>query len=188
MRVDLAALRRGHVEAGEECDIEGVGPIPVAEVRDLLDDPDTLVEAVLTDGVDVLAIRRLDRYISPALRTALETRDRACVVPGCGNAGRLEIDHITDFAKNGPTSLDNLARLCRHHHGLKTRKRWRLTRLRDGTWRFEPPNDAQATHRGGSPKREGGDPPGTLYIRWRLQKAKEAAERARAGASTHAGV
>ena len=126
IRVDLAALRRGHVEGGEECEIDGAGPITVAEVRDLINDPETLVEAILTEGEDLIAIHRLDRYISPKLRAALETRDRTCVVPGCDKSERLEIDHVVLVSDDGPTSLDNLARLCKHHHALKTHKNWRL--------------------------------------------------------------
>ena len=34
--VDAAALRRGEVESGETCEIRGVGPVPVATVRELL--------------------------------------------------------------------------------------------------------------------------------------------------------
>jgi hypothetical protein len=33
VRVDHAALKRGHVVAGELCEVPGVGPIPVAAAR-----------------------------------------------------------------------------------------------------------------------------------------------------------
>ena len=87
------------------------------------------------------------------LRTALVARDRTCVVPGCGVSWGLEIDHVVPFAEGGPTSLDNLALLCHHHHFLKTFEGWVLERTggerTDGggpgraragpTWTFEPP-------------------------------------------------
>jgi len=38
LRADLAALARGHLTTGEVCEIPGVGPVPVTEVRDLLGD------------------------------------------------------------------------------------------------------------------------------------------------------
>lgn len=148
IRVDLSALRRGYVVDGETCEADGVGPISVAEARATIDEHDTLVEAILANGADIVAISRLDRYISPALRAALEERDPTCVVPGCDQTDHLEIDHVILFTHGGPTALDNLGRLCRHHHALKTRKRWRLARAPDGTWTFEPPD---ADIRAGSP-------------------------------------
>jgi len=45
---------------------------------------------------------------------------------GCNVRDHLEIDHIVPLAEGGPTSLDNLARLCRWHHGLKTHRGYRL--------------------------------------------------------------
>jgi hypothetical protein len=42
-------------------------------------------------------------------------------VPGCSATRNLEIDHrLVPFAEGGPTELANLARLCHHHHFLKT--------------------------------------------------------------------
>jgi hypothetical protein len=35
--VDSAALARGHTEPGERCEIDRVGPVPVATARSLLD-------------------------------------------------------------------------------------------------------------------------------------------------------
>jgi hypothetical protein len=81
--------------------------------------------------------------ITAALRTALVDRDRRCVVPGCLVATGLEIDHVLPITEGGPTELDNLARLCHHHHHLKTYGGWRLTRTGtkpDGipAWAFAP--------------------------------------------------
>jgi 5-methylcytosine-specific restriction endonuclease McrA len=74
-----------------------------------------------------------DRIIPAAIRTALEHRDPTCVVPGCNRRRDLEIDHIVPLAHGGPTSLANLARLCRWHHAQKTHHGWRLTG-RPGNW------------------------------------------------------
>lgn len=111
VRVDHAALVRGYQERDETCEIPGVGPIPVATARALASD--AILSAVVTKGVDVKAVAHLGRTIPARLRTALEARDSECVVPGCHNRRRLEIDHIEPFAEGGPTSLDNLVRLCR---------------------------------------------------------------------------
>ena len=54
VRVDHAALVRGHVEDGEVCDIPGVGPIPVATARTLA--ADGVLKVLVTKGVDVVAV------------------------------------------------------------------------------------------------------------------------------------
>jgi hypothetical protein len=143
LRVDHAAWVRGHTEAGETCEIEGVGPIPVATARGLGND--AIVSAVVVGGSDVTTVAHLGRRIPAHLRTALEARDPMCVVPGCGHDKELETDHIVPWAEGGPTRLDNLARLCRWHHYLKTHRRYRLCG-EPGRWRWEPP-DATAQDR-----------------------------------------
>jgi hypothetical protein len=124
VRVDHAAFVRGHVQEGEVCEIPGIGPIPVATARALADD--AVLSAVVTHGTDVQSIARIDRTIPAKLRTALEARDPICVVEGCDARHDLEIDHVVPFAEGGPTSLPNLARLCRWHHYLKTHRGYRL--------------------------------------------------------------
>jgi hypothetical protein len=124
VRVDAGALRRGHVDGDEVCEIPGVGPIPVAVAKDLLGD--SVFHAVVTDGVDVKAVTSAKRTIPAALRRALSERDGTCAVPGCNATLRLQIDHCWDFAKDGPTKLANLQRLCPPHHAMKTRRGFRL--------------------------------------------------------------
>ncbi|HEY6531185.1 MAG TPA: HNH endonuclease signature motif containing protein [Acidimicrobiales bacterium] len=52
IRVDSPALERGHTEAGERCEITGVGPVPVTEVQQLLLRDDTFTAVVATDASD----------------------------------------------------------------------------------------------------------------------------------------
>jgi hypothetical protein len=91
--------------------------------------------------VDLAAVRR-GRTINRRLRTALAFRDRRCVVPGCGVAYGLEIDHVHPLESGGRTELDNLALLCGHHHRQKTYEGWVLERTgptdEDPRWRFTP--------------------------------------------------
>ena len=137
MRADLSALRRGHLRAGEVCEIEGVGPISLDEAVDTMGR--ALCHLVITDGVDVTTICRLGRNIPTSMALALLERDRTCVVPGCDRTRGLEFDHWqVDFAQGGETSMDNLARLCHHHHQLKTHQGYRLVGG-PGHWQFLAP-------------------------------------------------
>lgn len=135
--VDAAALVRGGTEDGEVCEIDGVGPVPVATARGLMGD--ALLTLCVTDGSDVRTVSSTSRVVPARVRKALGLRDPACVVPGCGQRIHLEIDHWrVDFSRGGLTSLDNLCRLCTPHHRLKTRTGWRLDGG-PGRWRWLPP-------------------------------------------------
>jgi hypothetical protein len=140
VRVDLEALRRGRIGPGELCELDGHGPVPVPVVAGLIDD--AFVNLVFTESGDIRAVSHLGRTINSQLRTALAFRDRCCVVPGCGVAYSLEIDHVVPMEQGGPTEIDNLALLCRHHHRMKTYDGWELARTGrsddDPGWRFTP--------------------------------------------------
>ena len=140
VQVDAAAFERGRVNAGETCRIPGVAPIPVATARRLASNG--VVKAIERKGVEVRRVAHLGRTIAAHLRTALEARDPACVVPGCDVRTHLEIDHIVPYANGGATRLDNLARLCRYHHAAKTHRGWRLEGSPgDWVWRRGRPPD-----------------------------------------------
>lgn len=124
VEVDRAAFERGHVMPGERCVIRGVGPVPVAVARRMA--KDGLVKILERDGVQVTRVAHAGRTIPAHLRTALEARDPTCVVPDCDMRNGLEIDHVVPLAVGGETRMDNLARLCRYHHGQKTHRGWRL--------------------------------------------------------------
>lgn len=136
VHVDHAALIRGYAKDGETCEIPGIGTVPVAYVRDLAND--AVCHVVLT-GTDVTVVSSLRRYIPVAIARALDQRDPTCVSPGCRRRHNLETHHWRrDFAKDGPTELDNLCRLCAYHHHLVTWCGWTLTGG-PGRWRLLPP-------------------------------------------------
>jgi len=139
MRIDLEALVRGSLLPGEECSIDGTGHVPVSVVQRYLDIAQ--VHLAVTKGVDVVSIFSFSRTIPAALRRALEVRDRTCVVPGCQSTFHLEIDHVHEYGKRGPTALSNLCRLCRFHHRLKTVGKYRIEGG-PGNWRWEKKGDA----------------------------------------------
>ena len=126
------------VDHNGDATVDGA-PVPPETVADVLADDDTRVQTVTRQR------RRRHRHhlASPATSpkpsaTPSKRRDPTCVVPGCGSRLGLQIDHVHDFAHNGPTSLDNLCRLCRHHHRLKTIGRYTISRNPDGTWNYRP--------------------------------------------------
>ncbi len=149
--IDIQALLRGHTQAGETCEIPGVGPVPVSLLYDYA--PEAVWHALITDGVDIRSYCSMTRHIPTMLRVALEARDRECIVPGCNATTGLQIDHIIPVEEHGPTSYANLGRLCHFdHHDKKHRKGWKLSGG-PGHWTFTPPDQA----RDAAP--DGPDPP-----------------------------
>jgi hypothetical protein len=139
VRVDHDALVRGHTEPGEVCEIPGVGPIPVATAQRLADD--AILKVLVTDGVDIRAVANAGRSVPGHLRTALQERDRACVVPGCPVDRGLEVHHYrVTHRDGGKLSMHNCARVCGWHHYLATHHGYRLDRA-DGVWQWMPPDD-----------------------------------------------
>jgi 5-methylcytosine-specific restriction endonuclease McrA len=130
----------------------------------VLADPDQPGQSVLEDGARVSAetSRRLacdasrvvmrhdedgrtlevgarTRTIPPALRRALHHRDQGCRFPGCGlpfGQGH----HVRHWAQGGPTTLSNLAMLCRRHHRAVHEQGYQVDRQPDGALRFRRPD------------------------------------------------
>ncbi len=101
MHVSYDAYLRGFTIPGEICEIEGAGPISVANARQLASD--SIMKAIITNAVDVTLISHLGRTIPTHLRTAIEVRDRTCVIAGCEIDRHLEIDHNIPVEASGPT-------------------------------------------------------------------------------------
>ena len=141
VRVDREALLRGRAEGDESCEIEGVGPVPVSVARRLASD--ALLEAIVAEGTELTHVLPLGRSVPRRLRRALEAREPTCAVPGCDARENLEIDHLVPWAEGGPTTLDNLVRLCGWHHGLKTHRGFRLAG-RPGEWTWRGPDRRRA--------------------------------------------
>jgi Domain of unknown function (DUF222) len=136
--VDSAALARGHTQNGERCEIDQVGPVPVATVRTLLDDASVAV--LVRDGDDITDVSSPKRTIPMKLRRALEARYPTCGVKSCANDQFLQIDHVVPIEEHGKTSIDNTWRICAHHHHLKTYFGWKVIG-EPGNWDLVPPDD-----------------------------------------------
>ncbi|MEZ4416009.1 MAG: DUF222 domain-containing protein [Gemmatimonadota bacterium] len=85
----------------------------------------------------VLDVGRKTRTIPPAIRRALEARDRGCRFPGCGRRF-TDAHHVQHWADGGGTSVGNLILTCPQHHRL----------LHEGGFRVELAADGKATFYG----------------------------------------
>ena len=79
------------------------------------------------------------RTIPPALRRALQHRDRGCRFPGCG-VPFGQGHHLRHWARGGPTTLSNLALLCRRHHRAVHEEGYHVSRDVNGALRFTRPD------------------------------------------------
>jgi len=96
---------------------------------------------VMQHGRDgrVVEVAARTRTIPAALRRALHQRDRGCRFPGC--VVRFgQGHHIRHWAQGGPTTLSNLALLCRRHHRAVHEEGYKVERLSDGELQFRRPN------------------------------------------------
>ncbi|PYM16264.1 MAG: hypothetical protein DMD81_13010 [Candidatus Rokuibacteriota bacterium] len=88
---------------------------------------------------NVTEIGARTRTIPPALRRALQHRDQGCRFPGCG-LPFIQGHHIQHWANGGPTTLSNLASLCRRHHRAVHEDGYQIDREPDGTLTFRRPD------------------------------------------------
>jgi hypothetical protein len=93
---------------------DGAMNVSAETSRRIACDASVVVMRHTVDG-SVLDVGRKTRTIPPAIRRALLARDSGCHFPGC-TARRCDGHHIRHWADGGPTTLHNLALLCRRHH------------------------------------------------------------------------
>ncbi len=122
--------------------LEGYGPIDAATARRIAARAPSFTR-ILThpETGAVLSVGR-DRYAVPKdLRTWLRVRDETCRFPGCNrNAGRADVDHVTDWQYGGGTDYGNLVHLCRSHHRVKHHTAWSSTSAGGGRVRWLSPS------------------------------------------------
>ena len=121
-------------EAGR-CELEE-GPALAAETARRLSCDASLIRIAEGARGQPLDVGRRTRSIPPALRRALESRDRGCRFPGCTQTRHVDGHHIHHWADGGETKLANLVLLCRFHHRMVHEGRVAIQRLDDGHQRF----------------------------------------------------
>jgi hypothetical protein len=120
--LDLATARG---EADCAGDIPGWGPVPPTVARRILTDDHPFQWRILGPTGTTHSEPTQSRRPTTAQRRLVETRHPTCVFPGCRmSAGSADLDHTRAVHHGGPTSIDNLTPLCRHHHRAKHQAGW----------------------------------------------------------------
>jgi 5-methylcytosine-specific restriction endonuclease McrA len=136
VHVDAAVL--ADAEAPGQSVLDGGTHVPPGTSQRLACDATRVVMRHDVDG-RVTEVGARTRTIPPAIRRALHHRDRGCRFPGCGlpfGQGH----HIRHWAHGGPTTLSNLAMLCRRHHRAVHEEGYQVERQPDGTLSFSTPH------------------------------------------------
>ena len=134
VHVDEAALA-GDDEAA--CTLEE-GPALAAETARRLACDGSLVELRERAG-EPLSVGRKTRTVPPAMRRALQARDRCCRFPGCDNRRFVDAHHIRHWAQGGETKLTNLVLLCGRHHRFVHEGGYSVAQLADDSLAFRDP-------------------------------------------------
>ena len=124
--------------ANGSCELEGGSALHPEAARRLACDAG-VVRILERDGRP-LSVGRRTRSVPPALRRALQSRDRGCRFPGCCESRFVDAHHIEHWARGGPTTLHNLVQLCRYHHRLLHEGGYRVERRSRGGLLFRRPD------------------------------------------------
>jgi hypothetical protein len=127
-----------HVDAKGGASVLEDGPALAPETAERLACDASIVELVERDGVP-LSVGRKTRTVPPAIRRALQARDRRCSFPGCENKRFLHAHHIRHWARGGETRLDNLLLLCPRHHRFVHEAGYSIRSCGNGKFEFRDP-------------------------------------------------
>jgi len=136
VHVDAETLKHSH--AGR-CELEP-GPSIAAETARRLSCDASIVRIVESEKGEPLDVGRRTRTIPPAIRRALNSRDRGCRFPGCSFKRYVDGHHVKHWAQGGETRLANLVTLCRFHHRQVHEGQVVVQFLDDGAFRFRRPD------------------------------------------------
>src|SRR5437763_4564614 len=136
VHVDAAVL--ADADAPGQSVVEDGAYVPAETSQRLACDASRVVMRHDADG-RITEVGARTRTIPPALRRALEHRDQGCRFPGCGRRFG-QGHHIRHWAHGGPTTLSNLAMLCRRHHRAVHEEGFKVERQPDGELYFRRPD------------------------------------------------
>ncbi|KAF0834725.1 HNH endonuclease signature motif containing protein [Ornithinibacter aureus] len=131
------------------CEMPGIGVIDVDTIEALLQTVPLDVARALLDARTGTVLDAVTGAYRPTtgITHFVTTRDGTCRMWGCDRPARAcDLDHVKPWPQ-GETSPANLGGLCRRHHRLKQRGRWRYTLTPDGTVEWvSPTGKKRITH------------------------------------------
>jgi 5-methylcytosine-specific restriction endonuclease McrA len=136
VHVDAAVL--ADADAPGQSVLEDGARVPAGTSQRLACDASRVVMRHDQEG-RMLEVGARTRTIPPAIRRALHHRDHGCRFPGCA-VPFGQGHHIRHWAQGGPTTLSNLALLCRRHHRAVHEEGYQVDRHADGELRFRRPD------------------------------------------------
>jgi hypothetical protein len=116
--------------------LPGGGVIPATGLRRMACDA-KIIPLLLGSGSMPLDVGRESRTVTPSQRVALNERDKGCKTPGCDRPPAwCDAHHVWHWIDGGPTDLDWLVLLCRHHHTEEHKGRLSIEALGKGIFTF----------------------------------------------------
>ncbi len=108
-------------------DLWATGPVPYPIIEQL--SCDASWRRILDGPSQKLDYSSPTADITPNQRRAIRYRDRHCQFQGCDRPWNwCDVHHIVSRHDGGPTTLNNLTLMCRHHHTLLHQAGWSFTR------------------------------------------------------------
>ena len=140
LHVDLDTLAELAEHPGE---LAGYGPV-IADIARQITDQQINAEwrytATHPNTGQTIANGTTSRRPTAAQRRYVEARDRTCTFPGCrAPATDCDLDHRTPHSQGGPTHVENLGPLCRHHHNIHHHHGWTYQPLDGGDYQWTSP-------------------------------------------------
>ncbi len=137
LNMPLTTLMGLSTQPGE---LGGFGPIITEVARRIVANNLTNPEARFNVGVTHPVTGRLlslhpipARFLRGLQAELVHARDQRCVWTTCRRpAATCHLDHNTEHADGGPTSVDNIAPLCPRHHKAKSERDWKLKQAGPG--------------------------------------------------------
>lgn len=130
IHVDLTTLTEMDDRSAE---LAGYGPVVAEIARKVAAEQAggewsaTVTDPETGEPLHTVAVRRRP---SAAQKRRIRALYSTCSFKGCRMpALESDIDHIQDHAKDGPTTVENQAPLCRRHHLAKHRGGWRYRKI-----------------------------------------------------------
>jgi hypothetical protein len=138
IQVELTTLLQLDDRPGE---LPGWGPVISDIARQVVEEQSEAEWRYTITGENgtVISNGTTRRRPGAGLKRQVQAKTPVCVFPGCRIPSLdCDLDHNQPWAENGPTTQDNLAPLCRHHHVIRHHG-WTIHQLQPGSYQLTSP-------------------------------------------------